>query len=121
MGSPFYLSTAAAPANKLRGLRTSPAPSMQHLTPLLSPQPTGPLALPRKKLQLIRAGSQWVLFGGDCAITGAFPSSLLLLRQHVCLSFSLPSFLSAISGMSLVGRRWGKDVLCGKVKLIRKK
>lgn len=23
--------------------------------------------------------------------------------------------------MSLVGRRWGKDVFCGKVKLIRKK
>lgn len=80
-----------------------------------------PLALPMTKLQLNPVGSQGVPFGAAFSISGTFPSSLLSHVSTVCLSFSLPSFLSAISGMSLVGRRWGKDVFCGKVKLIRKK
>lgn len=45
-----------------------------------------------------------------------FLSNLLLLRLSVLLT---PFLLSTVSGMSLV-EEMGKDVLCGKVKLIGK-
>lgn len=54
---------------------------------------------------LVPAGCQQVLFGGDCPVTGAFPSSLLShISESVLASWSLPFSLP-----SLECPYWGGD------------
>ena len=83
-------------------------PTSHSTSPLFLCLPS-PLALPKTKLPAHLCRLPGVLFRGDHALTGAFPSNLLLLRQHVCLSFSLPSFslyrLWNVPGGEEVGKR----------------
>lgn len=83
----------------------APAHFTQHLTSvLLSPQPAGP-AQDKAPCSSVQAPGA-VLFGGDRALTGAFPSNLLLLRLSVLLTPFLSLYhLWNVPGGEEMGKR----------------